>query len=234
MKNKPFGLAMALLAGAALAYAGVQEYTLKRTAKAGEVFRYQMSGELELMGQSVGMKAITVNKTVKVEPNGNYVVESTMTDGKISINGGEMDMPEQTGTTTTFKADGTVVDVKGEGVEQGGWRMANLMSAIVPERGLKVGEGWTSEVKGDTKKQSVDVKGTYTLEAIEKTEWGDAARVKYELKETSGDVAASMSGTAWIDTKTGNMVKMDSVWKDVPIPGAPAPISGKMSMHLLK
>lgn len=234
MKRNHFGLALALVAGAAFAVAAVQEVTLKRTAKQGEVFKYQMSGELELMGQSVGLKAVTVNKTIKVEANGNYVVESSMTDGKILINGGEMDMPEQGGTTTTFKPDGTIIDVKGEGVDQGGWRMANLMSAIVPEKGLKVGENWTSEVKGDTKKMTVDVKGTYSFEALEKTEHGDAAKVKFELKEQAGDAPATMSGTAWIETKTGNMVKMDSVWKDVPIPGAPAPISGKMSMTLLK
>lgn len=234
MKRNHLGMAMVLAAGAALAFAGVQGYSLKRTAKQGEVFKYQMSGELELMGQSVGMKAITVNKTTKVEANGNYVVESAMTDGKISINGGEMDLPEQGGTITTFQPDGTVLDVKGEGVEQGGWRMANLMSAIVPNKALNVGETWTSEVKGDSKKQSVDVKGTYTFEAIEKSDWGDTARIKYELKETSGDAAASMSGTAWIETKTGNMTKLDSTWKDVPIPGAPAPVNGKMTLVLLK
>lgn len=234
MMKRNIGAALALLAGAGLAVAAVQEFSLKRTAKEGEVFRYQMTGEMELMGQSVGMKAVTVNKTIKVEANGNYVVESSMTEGKISINGGEMDMPEQAGTTTTFKPDGTVLDVKGDGVDQGGWRMANLMSAVVPDRPLKVGETWTSEIKGDSKKMTVDVKGTYTFEALEKGDWGDMARIKYELKEVSGDSSASMSGTAWVETKTGNMVKMDSVWKDVPIPGAPAPVSGKMSLQLLK
>lgn len=225
--------AVAVLALAAVAFAGAQDVTLKRTAKVGEVFKYKMTGTMEVMGQSVGLTAILINKTTNVEANGDYTVESSQTEGKINFNGSEMELPSQGSTSTTFKADGTVLDVKGEGVEMGGYRMANLLTAIVPEKPVKAGDTWTSEVKGDTKKNTVDVKGNYKFDAIEKTDAGEAAKVTYDLKEVGGEAPATVNGTAWIDVKTGNLLRVTNTWKDVPVPGAPTAVSGKMEMVLI-
>lgn len=225
--------AVAVLALAAVAFAGAQDVTLKRTAKVGEVFKYKMTGNMEVMGQSVGLTAILINKTTKVEANGDYTVESSQSEGKINFNGSEMDLPSQGSTTTTFKADGTVLDVKGEGVEMGGYRMANLLTAIVPEKAVKAGDTWTSEVKGDPKKNTVDVKGNYKFDAIEKTDAGEAAKVTYDLKEVGGEAPATVNGVAWLDVKTGNLLRVTNTWKDVPVPGAPTAVSGKMELVLI-
>ena len=233
MKKIYAGAVLALAAGAAFALAGVQDVTLKRTAKVGEVHKYKMTGNMEVMGQSVGLTAILINKTTKVEANGDYTVESSQTEGKINFNGSEMELPSQGSTTTTFKADGTVLDVKGEGVEMGGYRMANLLTAIVPDKVVKVGDSWTSEVKGDTKKNTVDVKGNYKFESVEKLDNGEAAKVVYDLKEVGGEAPATVTGTAWLDVKTGNLLKVTNTWKDVPVPGAPTAVSGKMEMVLI-
>lgn len=224
--------ALSMVFAAALALAGVQDYNLKHTPKSGEIIKYKMSGELTVMGQAVQMSAVMVNKTTKVETNGNYVVESSMTEGKIVLNGSEMDIGEQPITTTTYKSDGSVVDVQGESVEMGGARLANLTAFVISDKPLKVGDTWTSEAKGDEKKSTVDVKSTYKFEAIEKLDSTETAKVTYEVKE-SGEAPATVTGTAWIDLKTGNAVKVESAWKDVPIPGAPAPINGKMTMTLI-
>ncbi len=230
MKRFSFGAALLMVGAAAMALAGLQGYKLKRTAKEGEVFKYKMSGELDVMGQSVGFSATMVNKTTKVEANGDYIVEGSQLDAKINIGGSEMDIPAGGATMTTFKPDGTVLDVKGEGVEAGGYRMANLMTMIVADKELKVGDTWTSETKGDAKKQTVDLKGTYTLDSVE----AEVAKVSFEIKETGGEAAASVKGVAWISTKDGNLVKTETAWKDVPVPGAPTPVSGKMTMTLVK
>jgi hypothetical protein len=233
MKKLHFGGALLLVAGAALAWAGVQDYNLKRTAKEGEVFKYKLNGTMEVMGTSVTLSAIMINKTTKVEANGDYTVESSQTEGKISFNGSEMEMPSSGSTMTTYKADGTVLDVKGEGVEMGGYRMANLLAAIMPEKPIKAGDTWTSSVKGDAKKGTVDVNGTYKFEAVEKGDSGETAKVTYELKETNGEAPATVSGTAWLELKTGNLIKIESKWKDVPVPGAPTPVTGTMTMVLI-
>jgi hypothetical protein len=233
MKKFRIGGALAIVAATALAFAGFQDYNLKHPAKEGEVFKYKMTGELSVMGQSVQMSAIMTNKTTKVGTDGNYVVESKMSEAKIVLNGSEMDLGDQPGSTTTYKPDGTVVDVQGESVEAGGARMANLTSFIISEKPVKVGDSWTSEVKGDSKKNTVDVSGKYTLEAIEKLDSGEAAKVSFESKEKAGDTPATISGTAWIDVKSGNPVKVENTWKNVPIPGAPGPVDGKMTMTLI-
>jgi hypothetical protein len=234
MKRFSFGATLLLVGAAAMALAGMQGYKLKRTAKEGDVTKYKMSGELEVMGQTVGFSATMVNKTIKVESNGDYLVEGSQLDAKINLGGSEMDVPSGGATTTKFKPDGTVLEVKGEGVEMGGYRMANLMTMIVADKELKAGDTWTSETKGDSSKQTVDVKGTYTFDAIEKMDGDEVAKVSFELKETAGEAAATVKGTVWISTKDGNMIKTESTWKDVPVPGAPAPVSGKMSMTLVK
>lgn len=234
MKRITIGAALALAGAAAFALAGVQGIKLLRVTKEGEVTKYKMSGELEVMGQSVGFTATLVNKTIKVDEKGNYTVEGSQMDAKLNVGGSEMDLPAGTATTTVYKPDGTVLDVQGEGVEMGGFRMANLMSTIVPDRELKAGDTWTSEIKGDPAKQTVDVKGSYTLEAIEKLDGADVAKIAFEMKEATGEATASVKGTAWVETKGGNLIKMESTWKDVPVPGSPTPVSGKMTMTLVK
>ena len=150
-----------IAATAALALATLQDYTLKHAPKVGEVTKYKMSGELSVMGQTVQMTAIMVNKTTKVEDSGNYITESSMTEGKIVLNGSEMDLGDQPATTTTFKPDGSVVEVTGEAADIGGSRMANLTAFVVSEKPVKVGDTWANDMKGDTKKNTVDAAGKY-------------------------------------------------------------------------
>jgi hypothetical protein len=92
MKRFSFGATLLLVGAAAMALAGMQGYKLKRTAKEGDVTKYKMSGELEVMGQTVGFSATMVNKTIKVESNGDYLVEGSQLDAKINLGGSEMDV----------------------------------------------------------------------------------------------------------------------------------------------
>ena len=66
MKKIYAGAVLALAAGATFALAGVQDVSLKRTAKVGEVHKYKMTGNMEVMGQSVGLTAILINTAGRV------------------------------------------------------------------------------------------------------------------------------------------------------------------------
>jgi hypothetical protein len=232
MKRISIAAGLALLGAAALAVAGLQDYSLKRTPKEGETTKYKMVGTMEVLGQQVTLTATVLNKVLKVD-NEVYSVESSQVDGKINFGGNEMELPNMGSTTTKYKADGTVLEVQGEGVEMGGYRMANLLSAIMPAKNVKVGDTWTSEVKADAKKGTVDVKGTYKFDSVEKCEGHDAAKITYEMKESNSETPAVVTGTVWIELKSGNMVKVDNAWKDVPVPGAPGPVSGKFTLTLV-
>ena len=59
----------------------------------------------------------------------------------------------------------------------------------------------------------------------------ETLKVKYSTKETEGgETAAVCEGVSWISKKDGSLVKSEGVWKNVPFPGAPAPLNAKFSM----
>lgn len=230
MLNKRFAFGAALLAAAVGASAFVADYAFVFTPKVGTVTKYKMQGVFDFEGQEITFMANTTNKVIKVLDNGNYVVEENQTDAKVVFGGQEMDAPTGGPTTSTFTADGRVVEIMGDMVDGSAYRTAMMASFFKPTKPVAMGSSWTVDVKGDDKLGSVDAKATYTVEAEETIGAWKCVRVKYDVKETKGQTPAGSTGKVWISLEDGEMVKVDGVWKDVPVPGAPAPINGKMTV----
>ncbi len=227
-KKTSIGLFIAALSVAAIA---VQDgVSLKRVAKTGEAIKYRLKADLQVQGVEASFSTLSVEKITKVESNGNYVLETVQSEGKVSFSGQEMEMPAST-QSVTYKANGEVIEIKAEVSDSSAYRTANLISFIAPEKAVKVGDTWTSEIKKDEKTGAMSVKGTYKVEAEEKIGDWEVLKVKYSSKETEGgDTAASAEGIVWILKKDGSMVKSEGAWKNVPFPGAPAPIDAKYSL----
>ena len=139
-----FGLLVMALSVAALA---IQDgVSLKRVAKAGDAAKYRLKADIDFQGMEATFTALVLEKVTKVESNGNLVVESSYTEGKVSFSGQEMDAPGST-STTTYKANGEVVDIKAETVDANVYRTAHLTAFVVGEKAVKVGDEWTTEVK---------------------------------------------------------------------------------------
>lgn len=223
-----FGLLVMALSVAALA---IQDgASLKRVAKAGDAAKYRLKADIDFQGMEANFTALVLEKITKVESNGNIVVESTYSEGKVSFSGQEMDAPGTT-STYTYKPTGEVVEIKAETVDSNVYRTAHLTAFTVPDKTLKVGDEWTTEVKKDEKTGAVAAKGTYKVEAEEKVGDFETYKVKYSTKESEGgDAAAVCEGMAWVNKKDGSLVKSEGVWKNVPFPGAPAPLNAKFSM----
>ena len=227
-KKVGFGLMIAALSMAAIAIDDA--ISLKRAAKAGDVAKYRLKADVELQGMEANFTTLITEKVSKVESNGNYVLESTQSDGKVSFSGQEMDVPGSV-QTFTYKPNGEVVEIKAENVDASVYRTAILTSFIFADKAVKVGDDWTFEIKKDEKTGTVPAKQTYKVEAEEKVGDVDTFKVKFSTKETEGgDSAASCEGTAWISKKDSTLVKSEGVWKNVPFPGAPGPINAKYTM----
>jgi hypothetical protein len=227
-KKMGFGLFVAALSVAALA---VQDgISLKRQAKAGESVKYRLKADVEIQGMEANFSALVVEKVTKVESNGNIVLESVQSEGKVSFSGQEMDVPGAT-QTYIYKPNGEVLEIKAEAVDSSVYRTANLTAFIVSDKPVKVGDEWTTEIKKDEKTGAMAAKGTYKVEADEKIGDLECLKVKYSTKETEGgEAAATCEGFAWINKKDGSLVKSEGAWKNVPFPGAPGPINAKFTM----
>jgi len=227
MNKAAVGLFVAALSVAALA---VQDgVNLKRAPKVGETTKYRLKGNVDMQGTDIPMSMLVTEKVTKVEDNGNYTVESAQSEGKVTTDSGEMDIPGST-ISTIFKTTGEVVEVKtGETETSSAMRLANLQAFVVQDKAVKVGDTWSVEIKKDEKSGAAAAKGTYKIEAQEKVGDYDCYKVTMSMKETEGDAPAGLDGTAWINVKDGGVVKMEGAWKNAPFPGV-GPLNVKFSM----
>jgi hypothetical protein len=221
-------IGVATLAAAVLASALTADYTLNYTPKVGTVTKYKMTGNFDFEGQEIMFTANVTNKVTKVNPDGSYTMEEAQTDAKVSFGGQEMEAPAGSPNMTTFDAAGRVLDIQGDMVDASAYRTAAMSTFYKPSKAVKLGDSWTVDLKADEKIGTVESKATYTVEAEEQVGQWKTVRISYEVKEVSGSTPASSSGKIWIDPADGEMVKVEGVWKDVPVPGAPAPITGKV------
>lgn len=228
MTKSRIAFGVAALAAAVAASALVADYTFAYSPKVGTTTKYKMKGNFDFEGQEIMFTASVTNKVTKVGPDGSYTVEESQTDAKVSFGGQEMEAPSGSPNLTTFDAQGRVVAIQGDMVDASAYRTAGMSTFYKPGKAVKMGESWTVDLKGDEKLGTVDAKATYTVEGEEMVGQWNTVRISYEVKEVTGSMPASSSGKIWIDPADGEMVKVDGVWKDVPVPGAPAPITGKV------
>jgi hypothetical protein len=224
-------LGLAAVAALSLTALAVQDsLILKHAAKVGDVAKYRLKSEMEAQGMPMTFNAVITDKITKVADNGDFTVESKMSEAKIDVGGNEMDISGQTGgpTTTVFKLSGEVISVTSDTSDPNAYRMANLQSMRLPTTALKVGDTWTVDIKKDDK-GAVDAKGSYKIEARETIGGHDTFRIHESLKESIDKDPASAEGTVWIDVKDGSLVKMLGTMTNAPIPQM-GPTTMKMTL----
>lgn len=220
-------LAIAVLSTAA--FAAVQGLSVKRTPKEGTTQKYTMSGDIDFGGMPITIKANAEEKVTKVNADGSYVVTDSQTDGSISINGQDQDIPPET-TTKTIAADGRLLSVEGSPDESSAMRMGYLDSVFDAGKPLNVGDKWTVEIKENSAKHIVAGKADFEILGEEKVGGVDTIKISDKYSESGGSDAASSVATIWIDKADGSLVKSVSEWKNAPVPGAPGPINATITM----
>jgi hypothetical protein len=220
-------VALVALAAMAIAQGGA---TLQRVAKVGDTARYRLQADIELAGQEATFTATVTERVVRVEPNGDYAVESVQSEGKVSFAGTSMDAPAGAPSTTIYKATGEVVQMRGEMVDSNAYRIANLGLFRVPGKAVTVGDAWTHSQPADPKTGAVAVRAEYKIEGEEKVGNHDVFRVKMTVKEIEGGEPAINDSIVWINRKDGSTVKLEAKWTNAPIPGAPGPVNSRITL----
>ncbi len=203
--------------------------TLKRVVKTGDVYKFKLKADLEFSGQQVGFTSNISEKVTDASADGNYKVESTQSDSKINMNGQEQDIPEQGhSNTVTYNAAGEILEITGDSVEAGAYRMATLGVLKAPDAAVKTGDAWSYKIAANSKTGVVAANADYKILGDEKIDTKDTIKISVKVKETEGSDPASNEGTIWVDSKDYSIVKSDTQWTNAPIPGAPGPINGKV------
>lgn len=224
---------IAILLAAATAYA-IDGVVLKYAFKKDDVRKVRVKGTLDIQGMEVTINMINQSKVREVAADGTVTLEDSMVEGKVVFGGQEMDIPSQTGTVVIMKPTGEVKEIKGEEVSEGSYRVQNLMAFIPPTEAVQVGSKWHKEVAANKDTKAPAFKGDYSILAEEKIDGVDSFKVQYKVSETEGSDPASMEGTIWIDKSNCDLLKSTQKWTNVPMPGAPMPISGNFTMERVK
>jgi hypothetical protein len=199
---------------------------------AGTSFKYRTTGTLSVMGMEAKIDYTSKTTIVSVE-NGVVVSEVSETKGSVDLGGQVMEMPDMGTSKSTVSALGVTTKLEGEMTGPEAWRTAIVQTVTRPEAPVAVGSEWTWTNAADTTKGTRAVEGKYKLVAIEETDGRKLAKIEMDVKETSGADPASAKGTLWADIANGMPFKTEVEIKNMPIPGAPEPISGKMLITLV-
>jgi hypothetical protein len=230
-RKQSLGLA-ALLALSTFALAA-QAGPLVRKPKVGEELKYRIKVNVDFGGQDIVFSGLQTEKITEVGTDGTYTVESRRSDIKVMVGGQEMEgagSEAETATTSVYNLDGTIKEIRGDQADGSAYRFSNLLSVFLNGKEAKVGDTWSNEKAGDTKTGAAGYKSTYKIVGEEKIGSSDTWKVEFSTKESEGDAPATADGTVWLDKAEATMVKMESKWTNAPIPGAPGPVNGSVSI----
>jgi hypothetical protein len=226
---RTIGLALVATSFAAMALAQGGS-TLQRVVKVGDTMRYRLKAEIELAGEQAVFSALVTERVVRVDPGGDYVVESIQADGKVGFAGQEFEAPPSPPSSTTYRLTGEVVQIRGEMNDENAYRIANLSLVRTPGKSVGVGDTWSHKVAADAKTGGVPIEANYRIEGEEKIGQWDTLKIKMSVRETEGSEPASNEALVWMSKTDGSMVKLESKWTNAPIPGAPGPVNGQITL----
>lgn len=193
-----------------------QGYKLARTPKLGQELKYRLFAEFELVSTTATMTALITEKVVALDINGNFTVESRQLEGKQKIGSQEQALRDTAGEMAVYTARGEVVEIKGKDNAGVKARLSRLNSIVAPDREIKVGDGWSHTYLGSPMSGGIGGKAAYKALALEKVGERNALVVQFDYKETTGAMKAESTGKAWLDVETGELLKLDAQWKNVP------------------
>ncbi|HLK16615.1 MAG TPA: hypothetical protein VKT78_17545 [Fimbriimonadaceae bacterium] len=211
--------------------AAVKDGALRVTGLVDDTRNYTLTASMGIEGLGdAKVSGKMTQKVIKVEDNGNLTIKETETV-TVEINGMEMNQPEQV-AVNVIRPDGTLVEIRGSNNDAGAYRIATVETLKLPDFALADGKTWTYDFPADPKTGVVKAKGEYKILGSETLHGIDSWKVQMKVTEVEGDAPAGTEGTAWISKKDASLVKMDGKAKNLPIAGAPGPVSGTETVEL--
>lgn len=212
-----------------------QSIDLHPKFRVGATYHYRLTAELDVAGTPATYDASTVYRVLKLDADGLCAMEiSTIPGGKAKLSGSDIDAPAPGPEIQVRKLTGELENITGPMVQPDTFRIANLLTLIVPPRPILVGDSWTHDLPVGPKNGvpiHFDYKAVSASKlAIDKMGDVDSVLISLEAKEISGTEAAFVSAQIWLDPADFSVLKMESRWRNAPFPGRSGPVSGKLTL----
>lgn len=225
----PLSLAVVAIAAIGWTVAG-QGVKLVRLPKVGQENRLSLRAEIDLLGSSAVFTAIVVEKVTEVDSLGNYTIESRQTEAVTRLGDRETKVAETGVRSATYRPTGEIKEIKQVSPQGADVRLARLGGLVVPDRELKPGESWSHDYPALPESGNIAGKANYKYLKTETLDGKAAAVIEVKYKESSGASPAEANGKAWIEIPTGEMLKLESEWKNAPLMGPTVPLNAKVTL----
>lgn len=206
-----FMVSVAFMASAA------EKVVLQYAPKAGTTTKYEMTiaGKTFVTAyQKVQRTDLDTVMTIQqkvagIDKEGNVDIETTVLDGKITVNNTPTTVPNMGQIINVKMAkDGRILSQSGAGVDQQG---VNQMQIQFPTKAVSIGDKWTNKIEANPQ-MPIPMETTYTIVGFEKVAGRDCAKIKSEVKSvqpSSGSINLQVKadGFIWFAYKEGYMVR---------------------------
>ena len=204
---------------------------LRWTPREGDVVTTRTVATIRVIGTEATLASVMTQKVIRVDPDGGYLVQATPTEGKVTMGGQELPTGNIT-VLTNYGPNGEIREIRSEGMDAAGYRMANLTNFHAPVKAVAVGDSWTAEGKADAKTGTVPWKADYKVVAEEPKDGIPSLKMEVTARETEGSDAGKATGFVWVG-KDGVVVRSELDWTNVAVPGAPGPVNGRIVQSLV-
>ena len=204
---------------------------LRWTPKEGDVVKTRTVATIRVIGTEATVSSEMTQKVIRVDPDGGFLVQATPTKGEVTMGGQVLPTGMMT-VLTNYGPDGEIREIRSEGMDAAGYRMANLTNFHAPTKAVSVGDSWTSEGKADPKTGTVPWRADYKVVAEESKDGIPSLKMEIAVKETEGSEAGKATGVIWVG-KDGVVVRSELDWINVAVPGAPGSVNGRIVQSLV-
>jgi hypothetical protein len=215
-------MALGVTLGTASAAHAQDEVNLQYNYKKGDVFRYKLDVIANVMGMEVTVKTGQKMTVKEVKENGDFVIVYEGEAGVANIGGQEQEMPAQPPFEITISKRGKFVSYNSE-AQQGLMSpeivklMAVMNENVLPDKAVKAGDTWTTEVDNPAvKNQKVVTKTTFVgIEKVDEVEYWKIKQVSEAATDDSG-TKMTQEMTVWLVPGSGHTYKMEGKIKGLP------------------
>lgn len=211
---------------------------LVMAAKAGDSVRYRTTLKISVGGNDITVEQNRKHVVKEVKENKDVVLAVEEEGGKVQAGGNDTDIPAGTPTAVTINKANKVLTFKPEKEDNpylstaAQHLIALIDRVILPDKPVKAGDSWTTEVDNpQVKGKKVTIKTTFVGE--DKADGAPALKFKQTLEaDTDANAKLTAETTALLDPATGQLIEEEQTAKG--IPGTMGPVDWKGTIKRLK
>lgn len=208
--------------------------TMTAPAKVGDIVRYRTTLTMSV-GADITVEQVRKHVVKEIKDNKEVVVVVHNEGGKFLVNGTENEIPATAEVTMTLDRINRVLTFKPR-VEDNPYLSSSTLhllsmaeSIVLPEKPVKPGESWTTEVDNpQVKGKKVKIKTTYagTARLNDMPAW----KVTQELEADTefADTRLKVKVTAFLDPATGQLLQAEQTASGIPSQQGPIDWKGKI------